>query len=462
MFPITCSTLNPSAEAAALAATYRKNPTPGRSWPAARVKEEAMARVAAAGGDAGIWQLVLSESALQFGQYRGKTFKWLLSNDVGYAAMVLASHRQERERGDTSTAPVMANKDALLQYSGLFPDVVAAIQERQVREGSGTAGQEDELLVGFGNYATLTFKDLYDAKDKERKGFIRWVRQKKDVHPGTKMYSLQKYIKRRDAEKLQPNLPKTALPASSSVSAEELSDADLLAAAAPIDVVAGTSQSAIQPEALPSSERGTPKESAPTEDLLLPEGWKQTLPKEQHLWVSKCLFTKDKFGKLALTKKFRLGVSPGPPRCTLAPCKTDPFFLTVRRVLDLNGWYFMATEYLECRSCKKKLAAWSQDILDQLDPSHREQFPAVLTYRLSCDREVVRLMRGAHWGTVPQHLVTGTCGPQAQRTFLGQAGGMYLTCAEEFWTQGTDPSSLVAPLPQCARSLSILAAVGVC
>ncbi|KAL1269396.1 hypothetical protein QQF64_031685 [Cirrhinus molitorella] len=32
----------------------------------------------------------LSESALQFGQYRGKTFKWLLSNDVGHAAMKLA------------------------------------------------------------------------------------------------------------------------------------------------------------------------------------------------------------------------------------------------------------------------------------------------------------------------------------------------------------------------------------
>lgn len=99
-------TLKPSAEAAALAAAYRKNPTPGRSWPAARVKEEAMARVAAAGGDTGNLQLVLSESPLQFGQYREKTFKWLLSNDVGYAAMVLASHRQEWECEDLSTASV--------------------------------------------------------------------------------------------------------------------------------------------------------------------------------------------------------------------------------------------------------------------------------------------------------------------------------------------------------------------
>ncbi len=29
------------------------------------------------------------------------------------------------------------------------------------------------------------------------------------------------------------------------------------------------------------------------------------------------------------------------------------------------------------------MAGWSQDILDQLDPIHREKFPAVLTYRLA-------------------------------------------------------------------------------
>lgn len=48
----------------------------------------------------------------------------------------------------------------------------------------------------------------------------------------------------------------------------------------------------------------------------------------------------------------------------------------------MSGWYFMVTEYLECYSCRKKVAGWSQDILDQLDPIHREKFPAVLTYRL--------------------------------------------------------------------------------
>ncbi len=154
--------------------------------------------------------------------------------------------------------------------------------------------------------------------------------------------------------------------------------------------------------------------------LLLPEGWKQTLPKKQHLWASKALFTREKSGRLALTKNLSLWWSPpgARPLYSQPPSKPDAFFhsklflwipyrmwaytllcsqpnchrlgfqltasgmyKTVRRVLDPNGWYFMATEYLECRSCRKKLAAWSRDILDQLDLSHREQFPTVLTYR---------------------------------------------------------------------------------
>ena len=57
-------------------------------------------------------------------------------------------------------------------------------------------------------------------------------------------------------------------------------------------------------------------------------------------------------------------------------------YRTVRKVLDIDGWYFMATEYLECRRCKKKVTAWSQDIFDQLDQDKREQFPAILTYML--------------------------------------------------------------------------------
>ncbi len=146
------------------------------------------------------------------------------------------------------------------------------------------------------------------------------------------------------------------------------------------------------------------------------------LPKEQHLWVSKALFSRDICGKLKLTEPLQLWWSPPGPQLLYSqlPPIPDPFFHsrlflwmpcrmwayrlpctkpncrrlgnhlrpcglynTVRKVLDMSGWYFMVTEYLECCSCRKKVAGWSQDILDQLDPIHREKFPAVLTYRLA-------------------------------------------------------------------------------
>ncbi|CAL8311575.1 unnamed protein product [Lota lota] len=79
-------------------------PSPEACWlkTPERVREEATARVLQAGGDPACLELVLSESELQFGQYRG----WLLSHDVGYACSPLASHQKEREGGDTSESPL--------------------------------------------------------------------------------------------------------------------------------------------------------------------------------------------------------------------------------------------------------------------------------------------------------------------------------------------------------------------
>ncbi|XDV38719.1 hypothetical protein PO909_008069 [Leuciscus waleckii] len=106
------------------------------------------------------------ERALQFGQYWGKTLKWLLSYDIGYASMVLAVHQREREGGDTTQSAIMGNKDALLRYAALFPDMMAAISECRVREGTGTPAQEDMMRIGFGKFASMSFKDVYEAVDR--------------------------------------------------------------------------------------------------------------------------------------------------------------------------------------------------------------------------------------------------------------------------------------------------------
>ena len=48
---------------------------------------------------------MLSESQLQFGQYRGQTFKWLLSHDVGYACGILVEQRASRPAPSTACRP---------------------------------------------------------------------------------------------------------------------------------------------------------------------------------------------------------------------------------------------------------------------------------------------------------------------------------------------------------------------
>ncbi|XP_077095117.1 uncharacterized protein LOC143746835 isoform X2 [Siphateles boraxobius] len=129
--------------------------------------------------------------------------------------MVLAVHQREREGGDTTQSAVMGNKDALLRYAALFSDMMAAISERRVREGTGTPAQEDLIRVGFGKFASQSFKDLYEAVDRDRKGFTKWVK-KQEARPGTKMDALQAYIRRRDAERMASAPPVVA---SSSASA---------------------------------------------------------------------------------------------------------------------------------------------------------------------------------------------------------------------------------------------------
>ncbi len=69
------------------------------------------------------------------------------------------------------------------------------------------------------------------------------------------------------------------------------------------------------------------------------------------------------------------------PDCGKHRLTAAGLYRTVHKVLDIDGWYDLATEYLECKRCKKKYPAWSEDILGQLDMGHRSQFPALLTYR---------------------------------------------------------------------------------
>ncbi|XP_041947807.1 uncharacterized protein LOC121708916 [Alosa sapidissima] len=404
------------------------------------VRAEARARAWAKHGDLSE-QAVLAESELQIGQHRGQTFQWLLSNNVGFAVKILASHQKEREGGDTTTTPQMLNKDALASYAGLYPPMVTAVARRRLCEGSLSAGAGlGDTLVGFGAHSHRTLKSLYDARDQESRTYVAWIRKQK-VGARSRMEALKMYVLARDKEPKTAPEPAHVLPPPGASSSDP-SDTELLAAAFEVDSLPPRTYRdappAAPPAVVPSSSLSSsqqPLEGPGVVALqqtasgkeLLPLSWRQTLPEEQQEWVGRALFRRAADGKVALTTQLKLWWYPpgARPLYTQPPATAHaffqrPFFLwmpyrmwayhltcpacgrklmgaglyrTVRRVLDRSGWYHMGTEYLQCPSCHKKVAGWSQDILEQLDIAHREQFPAVLTYKLSCDRAVIGLLK---------------------------------------------------------------------
>ncbi|XP_051789777.1 uncharacterized protein LOC127529631 [Erpetoichthys calabaricus] len=137
-------------------------------------------------------------------------------------------------------------------------------------------------------------------------------------------------------------------------------------------------------------------------------------------------------------------------------------YRTVRRVLDTDGWYFMATEYLECRRCKKKVAGWSQDILDQLHCTHRDQFPAILTYRLSCDKKLIGQMRERTLGNGATRLRKYLL-EEHGKTWL-ERSRLFMFAVTKFITPGaeaptTPPLPQMTPVPGTKWLLSIYARV---
>ncbi|KAL1274695.1 hypothetical protein QQF64_027509 [Cirrhinus molitorella] len=230
---------------------------------------------------------------------------------------------------------------------------------------------------------------------------------------------------------LQPTLPPTAaeplarrqlFATGTSVLTAEDDDEELVFAASQCEAQLNTACAG------PATTPALPHHQPPAE---LPGHWKDHLPPFQHEWIRNTLFKANpRTGKPELVSQLKLWwYPPQPPLIhTQPPASPDlffcrPFFLwmplkmwlfplvcvrpdcgkhrltaaglyrTVRKVLDIDGWYDLATEYLECKCCKKKYPAWSEDILGQLDMGHRSQFPALLTYRYSCDNRVLRMMR---------------------------------------------------------------------
>ncbi|KAF5907191.1 Epithelial-stromal interaction 1, partial [Clarias magur] len=583
--------LQASTEALTRAKASRKTRQPSSVKSPQTVEANARRRVTAEGGNPADRCHVLSRMEVQFGQYRGTTFQWLLTHDVGYVATVLAGHAAERESGDTSSSRHMLHKDALLEYAYLFPPMAAAVEDKK-RTGTDTEG---DRLVGFGEHSSLTYRELYESTDPEISSYRSWVRSMMVKSASSRAALLKQYVLRRDREQrslatsaasagagragalaaarasvLAPSrasvlasgcasvlaaVRASASAATASTSAASTSAASTSAASTKAASTSAASTKAASTSAASTSAASTtaastsaastsaattsgsssplsqltPSQSttcglsdtleeddelmmevaasieqqvaasmaerpfqpptaglmmaAPQDELILPEAWKRSLPVEQQEWVSKAIFVRDQTGGAVLSQDLKLWYYPPGPRSNYSQCPSNhyaffqrPFVLwapyrmweykfecpvcshrltgcglykTVRKVLDRDGWYFMGTEYLECRYCRKKVAAWSQCILRQLGADHRPQFPAVLTYRMSCDKRLLAQMNGHTLGNSVSCLHSFLL-EQHTTDYVSRCTRLLLTCSK-FEAKGMPPPHAVSNMPKMER-----------
>ncbi|MEQ2273792.1 hypothetical protein XENORESO_009150 [Xenotaenia resolanae] len=60
------------------------------------VRQNALSMVRQRGGDVTDGLEVLGDYILQFGKYKGKSFRWLLENDVGYTLYLIRDQQKEK------------------------------------------------------------------------------------------------------------------------------------------------------------------------------------------------------------------------------------------------------------------------------------------------------------------------------------------------------------------------------
>ncbi|XP_029359287.1 uncharacterized protein LOC115044438 [Echeneis naucrates] len=192
----------PSQEARSIAAVKKPSATVADMKKPVEVEAEAKALVLSEGGDSSNNRLVLSRYLIQFGMYRGKTFKWLLENDPRYAVNIIAGDQRGSRQGMNQDS-MMANKDALSQYMMAYTEVGKEVRfhrdNEEAKQQSLQRGQAGKALVGFGKYQAKTLKALYESKDPSEMSYVSFLRnQRMTCNPGSKMEDAIKYILQRD------------------------------------------------------------------------------------------------------------------------------------------------------------------------------------------------------------------------------------------------------------------------
>ncbi|XP_039519572.1 uncharacterized protein LOC120473667 isoform X1 [Pimephales promelas] len=162
-----------------------------------KVKENAHSVVFMRGGDVSDRKEVLGEYVLQFGKYKGKSFRWLLENDVGNTIFLTKKVEEEERAGQFK--PEGPKKDSLLsflEYSRSFQEIEDLLKYLTGRSVAPPVRNEDDNLVGFGINAEKTWRDVWESR---ADGYAAFILQKQCV-PGSKMYRLQQYLTQKKSQ----------------------------------------------------------------------------------------------------------------------------------------------------------------------------------------------------------------------------------------------------------------------
>ncbi|CAM4668207.1 unnamed protein product [Leuciscus chuanchicus] len=107
---------------------------------------EAKVRVIQGGGNSFDGLLVTSQSTIEFGQYRGETFNWMLANDLGYSLMVLSGHQWKHEAGKLDRGALI--RPTRMSFSRMPAHSRKSKKPSKCRQREGTLpGCEGDCLV---------------------------------------------------------------------------------------------------------------------------------------------------------------------------------------------------------------------------------------------------------------------------------------------------------------------------
>ena len=160
------------------------------------VRQNALGVVRQRGGDPTDKTEVCGEYILQFGKYKGKSFRWLLENDVGYTIYLIKTQQKEEAAGVFTAEG--HSKDSLLlfiTYALSFEEVrsLLSFESKRPVVTSSASSSEDDQLVGFGSRANSTWREIWESRGDGYAAFIL----KQRCAQGTKMHKLQLYLQRK-------------------------------------------------------------------------------------------------------------------------------------------------------------------------------------------------------------------------------------------------------------------------